>query len=247
MTTALETGNGLAIDNPDLRTAAAVRPDLWKQILGAKMSPVFPTCGDAQRLVACSEVELIHAGHEAWTRNFNDSQRIVDGVEKGVPGIGAALDACTPPPPPPAAEVIPEKLTLQADAMFRFDRGDLAGMLPAGRAKLDKLVADLKMADDVTGIRISGYTDRLGSDAYNRQLSTKRAETVKRYLLNGGVTVPVTARGFGKVDPVVECHERSRQALIECLAPNRRVELDFARSSARAQPAPSASPALPPQ
>ena len=236
LTTALETGQGLSVDNPELRTASVVRPDLWKQILAAKTSPLFPQCQEAQRLTACSEVELIHAGHEAWTRDFDASQRVVDGVEKGLPSIGAALEACTPPPvAAPVVSPIPEKMTLQADATFKFDRSDVAGMLPDGKAKLDQLVRDLRQVDDVTGIRIEGYTDRLGSESYNRQLSAKRAETVKRYLQNGGVKTPMTARGRGKEGPVVECNNRNQQALIDCLAPNRRVELDFARGNAHAQ------------
>lgn len=168
-------------------------------------------------------------------RDFDASQHIVDGVEKGAPGIGAALEACTPPPAvTPAVSPIPPKMTLQGDATFRFDRSDLAGMLPEGKARLDQLIRDLQQVDDVKGIRIEGYTDRLGSDSHNRQLSAKRAETVKRYLQNGGVQLPMTARGLGKDDPVVQCSNRNHQALIDCLAPNRRVELDFARDSARA-------------
>jgi OmpA-OmpF porin, OOP family len=240
LTTALETSQGLSVDNPDLRTAVVVRPDLWKQIMAAKTSPLFAQCQEVQRLTACSEVELIHAGHEAWTRNFSESQRLVDGVERGVPGIGAALQACTPPPVAPAASPVPQKVTLQADATFRFDRGDLAGILPAGKARLDQLVQDLRQVDDVTGIRIEGFTDRLGSASYNRQLSTKRAETVKRYLQSAGVTVPIVARGRAKEEPVVQCDDRNHQALIECLAPNRRVELNFARSGAQMSVSPQA-------
>jgi outer membrane protein OmpA-like peptidoglycan-associated protein len=241
LTTALETGQGLSVDNPELRTAAVLRPDLWKQVLTAKASPLFAQCPDAQRLAACSEVELIHAGHEAWTRDFDASQHIVDGVEKGIPGIGAALEACTPAPAPaPIASPIPEKMTLQADATFKFDRGDLGGMLLPGKARLDKLVADLKQVDDVTNIRIDGYTDRLGSDGYNRQLSKKRAETVRRYLQNAGVNVPMQAYGMGKDNPVVQCSNRGRQALIECLEPNRRVELEFTRGDSPAGQRPNA-------
>jgi outer membrane protein OmpA-like peptidoglycan-associated protein len=229
LTTALETGQGLSVDNPELRTASVLRPDLWQQILAAKGSPLFPQCQEAQRLTACSEVELIHAGHEAWTRDFDESKRLVDGVEKGLPGLAAALEACTPPP---AAKVepVPQKVTLQADASFEFDRSDLAGMLPAGKVKLDELIRSLKQVDDVTSISVDGYTDRLGSDSYNRQLSAKRAETVKRYLQSGGVTAPISARGRGKEGPVVQCNNRNHEALVACLAPNRRVELDFARS-----------------
>lgn len=232
LTTALETSQGLSVDNPELRTASVIRPDLWKQILTAKTSPMFPQCQEAQRLTACSEVELIHAGHEAWTRDFAESQRLVDGVEKGVPRIADALAACKPPPQVVEPK-IPEKMTLQADASFKFDRGDVAGILPAGKAKLDQLIRDLRQVDDVTRIRVEGFTDRLGSDSYNRQLSTKRAETVKRYLQNGGVDLPIVARGRGKEAPVVQCNDRNQQALIDCLAPNRRVELDFTRNGAQ--------------
>ena len=232
LTKALETSQGLSVDNPELRTAAVIRPDLWKQILAAKTSPSFAQCPEAQHLTACSEVELIHAGHEAWTRNFPESQRLVDGVERGLPAIGAALQACTPPAPIAAAvSPIPQKVTLQADASFKFDRGDFAGILPAGRDRLDQLVQDLKQVDDVTRIRIEGFTDRLGSVSYNRQLSAQRAETVKRYLQSRGVTIPIVASGRGKEEPVVQCNDRNRQALIDCLEPNRRVELNFARGS----------------
>ncbi|QYD72391.1 OmpA family protein [Paraburkholderia edwinii] len=230
LTTSLETGNNLSAENPELRTATVVRPDVWQQILAAKSAPEFPTCIEAQRLTACSEVEMIHAGHEAWTRDFSDSAKRVDQVTQTLPAIGTALNACKPPPPPPPPPRIAPKVTLGGDTTFRFDRGDVAGMLPDGRARLDRLIDDLKQVDDVRGIGIDGYTDRIGSDTYNRQLSKKRADTVRNYLQKGGVSVPMTSRGHGKADPVVQCDERNREQLIECLAPNRRVEMNFTRS-----------------
>ncbi|GAB2874685.1 hypothetical protein GCM10027093_07680 [Paraburkholderia jirisanensis] len=236
LTASLETGNGLAADNPTLRTATAVRPDLWQQILAAKGAPAFPMCTPAQRLAACAEVEMLHAGHEAWTRDFTGSAVRVERVTTNLPALNAALDACKPPPEPPPPQ-IPAKITLRGDTTFGFDRSDMAGMLPDGRKRLDQLVGDLKQVDDVTAIGIDGYTDRLGSDRYNQQLSTRRADTVKRYLQQGGVDVPMTARGRGKSDPVVQCDNRNRAQLIDCLAPNRRVELNFSRKQpAAAQP-----------
>jgi outer membrane protein OmpA-like peptidoglycan-associated protein len=227
LTASLETGNGLAADNPQLRTASVVRPDIWQQILAAKTAPAFAMCTEAQRQTACAEVELLHAGHEAWTRGFDASAARVSRSAARLPAIGTALDACKPPPAPPPQ--IPEKITLRGDTTFGFDRSDVSGMLPDGRNRLDKLVGDLKQVDDVSAIGIDGYTDRLGSDSYNQRLSTRRADTVKRYLQQGGIDVPMNARGHGKRDPVVQCDQRDRQQLIECLAPNRRVELNFSR------------------
>ncbi|MEM5370225.1 OmpA family protein [Paraburkholderia azotifigens] len=235
LATALETGGGLSADNPDLRTSAVVRPDLWKQILAAKAAPAFASCSHAQRLTACAEVEMIRAGHEAWTRDFRASAQRVDDVTKRLPQIDAALAACTPPAVAQTREPAP-KVTLQGDATFAFDRGDVAGMLPEGRAKLDQLIRDIKQAGDVTAIRIEGYTDRLGSGAHNARLSAMRAETVKRYLVAGGVDAPISARGMGAANPLAQCDERNRQQLIRCLAPDRRVELGITRGASTAAP-----------
>ena len=174
---------------------------------------------------------MIHAGHEAWIRNFDGSAQLVDRVTQDVPRIGAALDACQPPPPPSPVVAIPPKVTLRADTTFKFDRADLAGMLPEGQHQLDGLIQNLKQVDDVSGIRVDGYTDRIGNDDYNRELSAKRADTVKRYLQRGGVAVPMSTRGLGKDNPVVQCDQRNRKKLIDCLEPNRRVELNFMRGN----------------
>jgi outer membrane protein OmpA-like peptidoglycan-associated protein len=235
LATALETGGGLSADNPDLRTSAVVRPDLWKQILTAKAAPAFASCSHAQRLTACAEVEMIHAGHEAWTRDFKAGERRVDGVTKSLPQIDAALAACTPPAAAQPPELAPT-VTLQGDATFGFDRGDIAGLLPEGRAKLDQLIRDMKEAGDVTAIRVEGYTDRLGSGVHNARLSAMRAETVKRYLATGGVESPISARGMGAANPLAQCEESNRQLLIRCLAPDRRVELSITRGASPAAP-----------
>lgn len=121
-----------------------------------------------------------------------------------------------------------ETFTLSADALFGFDRSDVADIRPDGRAQLDALAQKiLDRRDEVTGIRILGYTDRLGSDAYNDALSQKRAYAVMHYLADHGVPDRlVSAAGLGKADPVkTDCTDTARAALIACLAPNRRVEV----------------------
>ena len=235
LTSGLETGAGSIADNPELRTATVVRPDVWQQILAVKSAATFASCPQAQRLTACAEVEMVHAGHEAWTRDFTGSTKRVDDVAQGLPRVKAALDACAPPPAPPVVSRLPAKITLPGDATFEFDRGDLDGIRPKARMSLDRLIQNLKQTRDVIAIRIDGYTDRLGSAAHNRRLSTERAHTVRQYLTAGGVTVPITAQGSGDDDPLVQCSDKNRSRLIACLAPNRRVELGFERQSSKVQ------------
>jgi OOP family OmpA-OmpF porin len=78
-------------------------------------------------------------------------------------------------------------------------------------------------------VNVSGHTDRLGSAQYNQKLSERRAEAVKRYLVARGFDASkVETYGFGKTTPVKSCpDQKSRKALIECLAPNRRVVVDI--------------------
>jgi outer membrane protein OmpA-like peptidoglycan-associated protein len=229
LTAGLESGARLSPDNPPLRTVALLRPDLSTALGAMRGDARFAHCPQAQREVACMEVKLMHAGHDAWARNFDAAQEKVDVVEHTMGEAREHLGGCAVPAPPVAAVPLPPKITLSADALFPFDRGDIGSITEDGRAKLDAVVADIRRAGDVSGVAIAGYTDRLGSPAYNRALSQRRATSVQRYLQSRGVAVPIQAQGYGPASPGAQCAMRNRQALIDCLAGDRRVELRFAR------------------
>jgi len=139
-----------------------------------------------------------------------------------------------PQPAPPAARMaVAEKVTLSADTLFDFDK---AVIRPEGKLKLDELVDKLKAVDVETIIAI-GYTDRIGSKAYNQKLSERRAEAAKSYLVSKGVPADrILAKGKGEENPVTQpdqCKGRKSAKVIKCLQPDRRVEIEVVGSSSK--------------
>lgn len=124
-------------------------------------------------------------------------------------------------PAPPAPKF--KKYTLSATELFAFNSDKVRMPQP----KLAEVADALKQSDSPKKIAIVGYSDRLGSDEYNRKLSERRATAVKNYIVSNGIEADrLTVEGRGEADPVVTCDNKNKTALIECLAPNRRVEID---------------------
>ena len=156
-----------------------------------------------------------------------------------MPKTSTPAPASVAPPPAPSAtapaprEPVTENVTLSADTLFDFDK---AIVRADGKAKLDELVDKLKQVDVETVIAV-GYTDRIGSNAYNLKLSKRRADAVKEYLVSRGVPADrIYAEGKGKQNPVTrpgQCKGRTSARVIECLQPDRRVEIEVIATTTR--------------
>jgi OOP family OmpA-OmpF porin len=137
----------------------------------------------------------------------------------------------------PATPVVPaqprfEKVTLSATELFAFDSARLSSPQP----KLDEIARALNANRDIQNVVITGYTDRIGPRQYNQNLSERRAKSVRNYLISQSVDASrLSAVGRSEDNPVVHCSNKSRPALIDCLAPNRRVEVEQITISRRVQ------------
>lgn len=132
-------------------------------------------------------------------------------------GVPDYQDQC--PNTPAGAEVnslgCEEDLVLR-DVNFEFDSATLTS---TAESILDGISSKL-MANDQLRIRLEGHTDSVGPAAYNKDLSQRRADSVKAYLVSKGFNGSnVTTIGYGEEQPVA-----SNQTA-EGRAQNRRVEL----------------------
>ena len=89
----------------------------------------------------------------------------------------------------------------------------------------------MKAPNTVGAVIITGHTDRIGSDKYNKKLSEKRALYAKDYIVGKGIDQKIIFwEGKGKAQPIPVTkfcdNKMKRKALIDCLAPNRRVTVE---------------------
>ncbi|UKH22211.1 OmpA family protein [Actinobacillus pleuropneumoniae] len=111
---------------------------------------------------------------------------------------------------------------LSGDFLFDFDKDTLTAK---GKEVVDNVAAQLK-SSKAEQVKVAGYTDRLGSEKYNLDLSQRRANMVKARLVQQGVTANINAVGYGKAQQVKACDGIPHgQELKDCLRPNRRVEV----------------------
>jgi len=80
---------------------------------------------------------------------------------------------------------------------------DEAALLPESFPVLNDAIATLKKYPELN-IEVAGHTDNRGSDAHNRKLSQRRADTVAKYLRDGGATNNFKAVGYGATQPLTD-------------------------------------------
>jgi OOP family OmpA-OmpF porin len=192
------------------------------QTAGIDMKDVVGYAIDQRGYVAKSGFGLCwRTGY--WTPAMAIEECDPDLVKKAEAPKAPAAPAAPVAAPKPAAE----KVTLAADALFDFDK---AVLRPEGKAKLDDVIAKTK------GIKLEviiavGHADRFGTDKYNQKLSERRAAAVKDYLVAKGIEANrVYTEGKGKKQPVTkpgQCKGPKSKKVIECLQPDRRVEIEI--------------------
>ncbi len=113
-------------------------------------------------------------------------------------------------------EIIQQQVAIPLhNVFFDFNKYTLK---PESYPELNRLVAFIRKHNDLK-IEISGHTDNKGTDAYNKELSQKRADAVKNYLISKGCNANnLISTGYGETKPVTDNNSDENRAK------NRRVE-----------------------
>jgi outer membrane protein OmpA-like peptidoglycan-associated protein len=210
----------------DARMAAAASDaDRLKRENDARMTTAAT---DADRLKTENDARAMAATNEAdRLKQENDAQRAASQLE---------LDSAAKQ----RAQLEADKVQLRVQLLSQFnailqtrdtDRGLVVNMSdvlfdtakytlrPLAREKLAKL-AGIVSGHPGLKLDVQGYTDSVGGDEYNQQLSEQRSQSVRGYLTAQGMpVVSVTAEGFGKSQPVAS------NDTAEGRQQNRRVEI----------------------
>jgi OmpA-OmpF porin, OOP family len=212
-------------DTPLVNNAKYLRDDLWQRLRVLHAAPGF-SCAAQQ--VACGEVELVHAGNEFNQQQWRHSKPYIQIAEELVNDAEAAARQCDVGPA--VVDVAPGPLV--ANVLFEFDRDGYRDIRTYSLESIDRALASLA-AEKLTlqSVALVGHADRMqgrGFDA-NQALSERRAKTVRELLIGRGLDpAKIRYEYKGDTQQVQQCAGVTpRAALLECLLPNRRVEVRF--------------------
>lgn len=167
-----------------------VRPDLWARAEQVKSSAGFGGYNQcAEKLVACAEVELVHASNEYKQQGWRHSRPYIQIAEDSLNQAAMALTQCAPvtvreivyvekpavvPSPPPVAQVaspvvpvavsLPKPFVLGATVLFNYNKNDLNNVRLVSKQQLDLFIASVKAAPSqgmkIQSILVTGHADR---------------------------------------------------------------------------------------
>jgi outer membrane protein OmpA-like peptidoglycan-associated protein len=172
-------------------------------IMKAEQSPGAKAC--PQKLAQARE--LAKQGVETyWACRTKEGLAMLAEARK----LAQEAEACAPGKP--------KEVIILKGVNFAFNSAELT---PKSKENLDQWVTRIK-GDKTIRVEVAGHTDSVGSDAYNQQLSQRRAKSVVDYFVAQGVPADrLKAVGYGKKKPIAS------NATDEGRAQNRRVELQI--------------------
>ncbi|MDF1790286.1 MAG: OmpA family protein [Thalassobaculaceae bacterium] len=210
------------------KTPLPYNPENWGIEDQAKMAELkeartdlVSTLDAGGRDVAPSEAAIAQAKYDCWVEQQEEGHQPThiaacrDSYYAAIANLKAAME------PKVATTDVTQTFAEVAREVVYFDF-DKDGITPDAQTKIDAFVAEMKKLDDIT-LFITGHTDKSGSNAYNKDLSARRAANVRAELERQGMTTgdidDLEIKAEGEEKPAVNTADGVREPL------NRRVEI----------------------
>jgi len=156
--------------------------------------------------LACEKAYYLKASKEGYEDATNTIAPSVNGGE-----LQVAIEMT------PIAPTVTDTEVILQDIYFVFDKSYITEQ---GKAELNKLVAVMNKYPDMK-ILVKSHTDNIGDDAYNLDLSNRRAKSTVDYIISKGITQErISGKGYGEKEPKIDC----TRCTIEQNKENRRSE-----------------------
>jgi outer membrane protein OmpA-like peptidoglycan-associated protein len=131
------------------------------------------------------------------------------------------IQAKRPAPPPARVVLTPSSIQIGDKVQFAFDSAEI---LPASFDLLKEVAGVFTKNPQIESVQVEGHTDSSGAAQHNKELSQKRAESVRAFLIKQGVAAKrLVAKGFGPDRPIAD------NSTDEGKEKNRRVEFNIVK------------------
>ncbi len=186
-------GEGNVVDQ--LKVVEGATTEGWPQSFADMMDALHATGEDLDISLSDGKVTVTGSVLSELAR-----ERVLGAVSTALPGY-EVIDRLTLREAATAAEVVQASLDSQLQGKVVEFENNSDQLTARGRAVLDQLEDALSGND--AAIEISGHTDSRGDAAHNLDLSQRRAESAKRYLVGKGLaTERFTTLGYGETRPI---------------------------------------------
>lgn len=196
--------------------AAALALEAGSKATAAKAKADFDTMQAAMFKNTQAELASTQSALATTTTNLTNTTANLSAAEKAKAEADARAAAAMAELAAAKEEARGLVITLSGSVLFRTDE---ATLLPEAQTRLNQ-VADALLTKPKRTLVVEGHTDSRGDDGHNLDLSQRRADAVRSYLVSRGYdTALVVAKGIGEARPIAD------NTSPEGMANNRRVEI----------------------
>ena len=185
------------VDAETGQALAGARVDLFDSRENKLKSQTTNASGQGTLSVACNQAHVV----QAFMQGYESNAETVAAQRSGSKNLRLALR--------PIEQIVEGEMVKLNPILFDFDKHNIK---PQAAFELDKLVELMKKNPDMV-VRVEGHTDNRGSDAYNMDLSERRARSTVQYVISKGISEDrISGKGFGESRPAVDCGSNCTEA-----------------------------------